>query len=48
MRVAGYIQSVEREKSAAMNTLSSKGIIQNRRRDKEFLEYTKTKTDHDR
>ena len=36
-KVLGYIQSAEREKSADKNTLSSKVIIQNRGRDKEFL-----------
>ena len=34
--MALYIQSAEREKFAANNTLSSKTIIQNIRRDKEF------------
>ena len=35
-RVAGYIQCAESEKYAAKNSLSSKAVIQNRRRDKEF------------
>ena len=35
-RVAGYIQRAEWEKYAAKNSLSSKAIIQNRKRDKEF------------
>ena len=37
--VVGYIQSAEWEKSAAKNTLSSKAIIQNKRKDQEFLKY---------
>lgn len=32
-----YTQSTEREKSLAKNTLSSKAIIQNRRRNKKYL-----------
>ena len=34
--VEGYIQCAESEKYAAKNSLSSKAIIQNRRRDKKF------------
>ena len=34
--VAGYIQCAELEKYAAKNSLSSKAVIQNRRRDKTF------------
>ena len=34
--VAGYIQCAESEKYAANNSLSSKAVIQNRRRDKKF------------
>ena len=41
--VAWYIQSAEREKCAAENMLSSKVIIQNRRRDKKFPRQTKVK-----
>ena len=41
-----YIQSAEWEKSAAKNTLSSKAIIQNKRRDKEFPRKTETKGVH--
>lgn len=35
--LARYIQSAERKKSGAKNTLASKAIIQNTRRPKEFL-----------
>ena len=40
--LAGCIESAEREKSEAKNTLSNKVAIQNRR-DKEFPRQTKTK-----
>ena len=45
--IYSYIQSAEREKSAAKNDLSSKAITQNGRRDQEFLKQTKTKGIHD-
>ena len=35
--------NAEREKSAAKNTLSSKAVTQNRRRDKEFPRQAETK-----
>ena len=41
--VAGYIQCAESEKYATMNSLSSKAVIQNRRRDKKFPRQTKIK-----
>ena len=34
--MAGYIQCAESEKYVAKNSLSSKAVIQNRRRDKKF------------
>ena len=40
--VAGYFQRAESEKYAARNSLSSKAVIQNRRRDKEFPRQTET------
>jgi len=45
--VALYIQSTEKEKSAAKNTLFSKAIIQNRKRDKEFPRQMENKGVHD-
>ena len=45
--VAGYIQCAESEKYAAKNSLSSKAVIQNRRREKKFPRQTKmTVCDH--
>ena len=41
--VAGYIQCAELEKYAAKNSLSSKAVIQNRRRDSKFPRQTKIK-----
>ena len=41
--MAGYIQWAEWEKYVVKNILSSKTVIQNKRRDKEFLRQTKTK-----
>ena len=41
--VVGYIQCAESEKYAAKNSLSSKAVIQNRRRDKKFPRQTKIK-----
>ena len=43
--VAWYIQCAEWEKYAAKNTLSSKAVILNRRRDKEFPRQVTTKGD---
>ena len=41
--MSGYIQHAESEKYAAKNSLPSKIVIQNRRRDKEFPRQAKTK-----
>ena len=41
--VAGYIQCAESEKYAAKNSLPSKAVIQNRRRDTKFPRQTKIK-----
>ena len=41
--VAGYIQCAESEKYAAKNSLPSKAVIQNRRRDKKFPKQTQIK-----
>ena len=41
--VAGYIQCAESEKYAAKNSLSSKAVIQNRRRAKNFPDKQKLK-----
>ena len=41
--VAGCIQCAESEKYAAKNSLSSKAVIQNRRRDSKFPRQTKIK-----
>ena len=46
-RVAWCSQSGEWEELTAKNTLSSKAVIQTRRRDKEFPRQTKTKGVHD-
>ena len=45
-RVVWYIQTSERKIYAAKNTLSTKAISQNRRRDEEFQQ-TKVKEIHD-
>ena len=45
--VAGYIQCAESEKYAAKNSLSSKAVIPNRRRDKKFPRETNIKGTHD-
>jgi len=45
--LSGYKQHAEWEKYAAKNTLSSKAVIQNRRRDKEFPRQTKAKVVHE-
>ena len=44
--VAGYIQRDEPEKYAAKNSLSSKSVIQNRRRDKVSQRKIKAVCDH--
>ena len=41
--VAGYIQCAESEKYAVKDSLSSKAVIQNRRREKKFSRQTKIK-----
>ena len=41
--VAGHIQCAESEKYAAKNSLSSKAVIQNRRRHQKFPRQTKIK-----
>ena len=41
--VAGYIQCAESEKYAAKNSLPSRAVIQNRRREKKFPRQTKIK-----
>ena len=41
--VAGYTQCAESEKYASKNSLTSKAVIQNRRRDKKFPRQTKIK-----
>ena len=41
--VAGYTQCAESEKYEAKNSLSSKAVIQNRRRNKKFHRQTKIK-----
>ena len=41
--VTRYIQCAESEKYTAKNSLSNKGVIQNRRRNKTFHRQTKTK-----
>ena len=41
-----YIQSAEREKPATQDTLTSKTIIQNRRREKGILKQAKIKSVH--